>query len=396
MADLLISPKYAKFFLKNLNTRHVLLQGSRRSAKSYSIFKFIALRSLGTTPLHTIICTASFPATTLAIADWQDATGFIVAGSAVLGMHVKFPNGSLVQFRSFDTPTKAQGSHCDIAVIEEALNIPENILSVFLLGVRKQAYFVYNPTRAGVLDHYILEDKSNYLKTTFKDNPFLGPEQLEEFEKIRQRAESPTASIIDIYNKRVYYDGEFTDMSGKVFTMVYTCEDEAYDKLPAVETVGLDFGFRDSKDASCAVGAKIHDGCLYLKQYVNSTHLTNNKELAFALADCGFNCYTYMCGDYGGLGKSKIEALASAGNYEWQEEQICRGFNIVSVKKGRIVDGLNTMLQYNKIIVTASSKDLRAEMDRYELGPEGTEVSKHQNLVDAARYATLMQKQIFV
>lgn len=385
MTDLLISPKYAKFFLKNLNTRHVLLQGSRRSAKSYSIFKFIALRSLGTTPLHTIICTASFPATTLTIADWQDATGFIVAGSAVLGMHVKFPNGSLVQFRSFDTPTKAQGSHCDIAVIEEALNIQENILSVFLLGVRKQAYFVYNPTRAGVLDHYILEDKSNYLKTTFKDNPFLGTEQLEEFEKIRQRADSPTASIIDIYNKRVYYDGEFTDMGGKVFPLVYSCTDDEFSKIPCPPIYGFDAGLVDSGDQSALVAIKVYEGCLYMKELIYSKNLANNKALAFAFYEAGLDCYDTVYCDYGGMAKEKIKSLASAGNGVWTESEICRGFNCVSARKGRIIDGLNKMLQY-KLVATESSVNLRSEMDKYELTGDGHSKGL-DHAIDAVRYA---------
>ena len=45
------------------------------------------------------------------------------------------------------------------------------------------------------------------------------------------------------------------------------------------------------------------------------------------------------------------------------------------------------MLQFEKIFVTDTSYHLRDEMDRYELDAEGKEASKHQNCVDAARYA---------
>ena len=387
MTDLNIGPKYARFFLKNLKTRHVLLCGSRRSGKSYSIFKWMTLRSLGTEPIHTIICTSSFPSTTLAIADFQDATGLTVVGSAVHGMHVSLPNGSLIQFKSFDDPTKAQGTHCDYLIAEEALNIPEQILNVVLLGVRKQAYFVFNPTRSGIIDKYILKDKSNYLVTTFKDNPYLGESQIEEFELMKQKALSPTASPIDIYNYKVYYCGEFQSMAGKVFTQVYTVTDDEYLNIPAGELKAMDFGFVNSKDATCLVGVKIYNNCLYVKEYFYSSQLANNKELAFTLHDYHISEYEPIVADYGGMGAEKIKILASAKYGEWTEPEICNGFNIVNAKKARIIDSLNKVLNYDKIYVTESSNDLRDEFDRYEINAEGKEVSKHENCISAMRYA---------
>ena len=170
MVDLQIGKKYLRFFLKNLKTRHVVLIGGRRSAKSFSVYKFLTLRAMGKDPLHIMVVAASFPATQLAIKDFQQATGLEVEGSTLMGMHCKLPNGSVIQFKSYDVGTKAQGDSCDIMVCEEALNIPEQVLNVALLGVRRQTYFIMNPTRGGFIDKYILPDKSNLLKTTFKDN----------------------------------------------------------------------------------------------------------------------------------------------------------------------------------------------------------------------------------
>jgi phage terminase large subunit len=389
-----IIPIYAKFFVKNINSRHLVLQGSRRSAKSVSVYQWMTLRLLSERKECCVIC-ASYPAAMLAVKDFQLATGLVVSGNAIYGTCYMFPNGSVISFKGIDDPTKAQGTSCDYAIIEEALNLDEQIFSVFSMSVREQIFFIYNPTKTSWVDKYIKEDKSNYLKTTWKDNPYLGPEQIEEFENIRKRAESPTASILDIYNKKVYYDGDFSEMGGKVFPAIFTCTDEEYDSLSAIECSGIDFGFVDGADATCVVGAKVFQNCLYLKQYINSRGLSKDKDLAFALADKGFNCYSYLTADHGGVGKTRITALCTAGNYEWEEEPICKGFNITPIRKGRVVDGLTRMLNYDKIIVTASSKDLRSEMGNYELGPEGEERSKHQNLVDAARYATLMQQQIF-
>lgn len=395
MINLNIPNKYARFFLRNLKTRHVLLQGSRRSGKSFACYKWLTLLAHDKVPTFNYIICASHPALTLSVKDFTQATGIETEGSALYGTHVKLSNGSIIAWRSFDDPTKPQGTSCVRAIVEEALNIPEDVITTFLMGVEKQVYFIYNPTRTSYLEKYVLPDGSNKLLTTFKDNPYLGEAQLEEFELIRQRGTSPTASVLERYAYQVYYKGEFSNAGGKCFPLIYNCEDEEYDNLPEVECFAIDFGYVDSKDATCVVGSKIHDGCLYLKQYLNDKYLSNNKDLALKLAEIGLDCYSYICADMAGLGKERMKALCSAGKGEWTEPVIRDGFNIVNAKKGAITDGLNRMLQYEKIIVTNGSTDLRLEMDRYEINPDGKEMSKHQNLVDAARYSTRMHEQIY-
>lgn len=387
MIDLNIGPKYARFFLKNLKTRHVVLIGGRRSGKSFSVYKFLALRASGKDPLHIMVVAASFPATQLAIKDFQSATGLTVEGSTLLGMHCKLPNGSIFQFKSYDVGTKAQGDSCDIMVCEEALNIDEQVLNVALLGVRKQTYFVMNPTKGGFIDKYIQEDKSNLLVTTFKDNPYLGEAQIEEFEMMKKKAQSPTASVLDMYNYKVYYCGEFSDMAGKVFNVVYTIDNDEYDEIPVGELKAMDFGFVDSKDCTTLVGVKIYNNSLYVKEYFTSNQLANNKDLAYTLYNWNISPYEPIVADYGGMGLEKIKVLASANRGEWTEPEICQGFNIVSTKKSRVVDSLNKILNYEAIYVTRQSTTLRAEMDRYELTPEGKEASKHENCISAMRYA---------
>lgn len=389
MVDLQIGKKYLRFFLKNLKTRHVVLIGGRRSAKSFSVYKFLTLRAMGKDPLHIMVVAASFPATQLAIKDFQQATGLEVEGSTLMGMHCKLPNGSIIQFKSYDVGTKAQGDSCDIMVCEEALNIPEQVLNVALLGVRRQTYFIMNPTRGGFIDKYILPDKSNMLQTTFKDNPFLGEALIEEFELMKEKALSPTASILDQYNYRVYYLGEFSDMAGKVFNIVYSVTDEDYDTIPAPELKAMDFGFVNSKDNTTLVGVKLYNNCIYAREYFTSNQLANNKDLAWTLRDLHISAYEPIVCDYGGMGAEKIKVLASANYGEWSEPELREGFNCVNAKKLRVVDSLNKILNYDKIFVTNTSTTLRSEMDKYELKADGTEASKHENCISAMRYAVI-------
>lgn len=322
------------------------------------------------------------------IQDLQDCLGLIVTGSKTYGDHCILPNGSLWQMRNFDDFSKCVGQKCDYLFLNEAVNLDEQSFGTLIQGVRRAIILNYNPTRKCWVDKYIKEDKSNLLITTWKDNPYLTPEQIAEFEAIKTRAQSPTATVFDKYSYEVFYKGVFTNMSGKVFGSVYTCTDEEFDRIPVPPSYGLDFGLVDSKDKTCLIAAKVYEGCLYGKEIIYSSHLSNNKDLAFRMAEQGLDCYDQIFGDYGGLGKERMKALCSAGDYEWTEPEICRGFNILNAKKGRIIDGLNKMLQYDKIVLTESSENLRLEMDRYEITDEGKGKGQ-DHAVDAFRYATV-------
>ena len=385
-----IGKKYLRHFVNNNGVRWILLQGGRRSGKSFAIHKW--LHFLASAKRQTVgIVAASFPALQLCIGDFQRATGLTVVGNAVYGHCCQLSNGSVFVFRAFDDPTKVQGTTFDTLYVEEALNVPQQVVSVLSMSVTGSIYAAYNPTKKSYLDEYVLPDKSNLLVTTFKDNPYLTDAQREEFENIRVRAMKPTASLLDKYNYKVYYLGEFGELSGKVFKFVHTCTDEEYDKIPASEIYGLDFGFTVSEqsDATALVGCKIHDNCVYYKQYIYSSELAVNRDLALRMADVGLDVYSPIVADYGGLGATRIRALVSAENGTWTDPQICSGFSVQNAVKGKIIDGLNTMNQFDKIYVTESSYEMRDEFDNYELNAEGKPKSGSvDHAIDACRYAT--------
>lgn len=386
--ELGISKKYLKFFIKNIDSRYIVIQGSRRSAKSFSIYKFLYFLSSGIDREVVLVVCDSYPALQNAIQDFQIACNATVENNQILGYHYRLPNGSLFQFKSFDEFTKAQGTSCSILFCEEALRIKEDIITTLSMSCTKQIYFAYNPTKKSFLDKYIKKDKSNFLHTTYLDNKWLTPEQISEFEGIRDRALSPTASVLDRYAYKVYVLGEFSSMAGKVFKEIWNMTDEEYDSIRATEIYGLDFGFVDNNDRTVLVGAKIFNNNLYLKEYIFSQTLAKDKDLAWAMVDIGITPYDNIFADYGGMGKSRITNLITSNSGEWAESPINKGFNISNAVKGRVIDGIQKMQQFERIYITDSSVNMREEFDKYELNEEGKEVSKHQNSVDAARYAT--------
>lgn len=385
-----ISKVYLRHFVNNNKSRWVILQGSRRSGKSWAVLRWLWFLASGEPKIVGVIC-ASFPALQNCISDFQRATGLQVTGSAVFGYSCQLTNGSKFLFRSFDDPTKAQGTTYNIVYLEEVLNIPEEIVRVISMSVTDQIFASYNPTKSSYLDAYILPDKSNYLKTTYKDNPYLTPEQVQEFEDIKKRALLPTASLFDIYAAKVYCEGDFASMSGRVFKLIYTCTDDEYKAVPASELYSLDFGFTENEqsDATAMVGCKIYNNCVYYKEYIYSTQLASNKALALRMADLGLDVYSPIVADYGGMGSSRIRELVTAGDYTWTEAGICNGFSVQNCQKMKVLDGLQKMNQFEKIYVTDTSYNLHKEMDNYELNHEGKPVkSCADHAIDAARYAT--------
>lgn len=382
-----IGKRYLRFFVDNVGSRHLVVQGGRRSAKSFSVYKWVRFLASGK-PKRVLVVTATYPALQLAIDDFQRATGLNVGGNVLLGYSCQMPQGSLWQFKSFDSYTKAQGTTADICILEEALNIDETIVSTLMMSVTEQVYFVFNPTRTSYIDKYILPDKSNYLKTTYLDNPFLTESQIGEFEAMKKRAASPTASILEIYQWKVYGEGDFSSMSGKVFPIIYTCTDEEYDRVSSKELKGLDFGIVESRDQTALCGGKVHNNCLYLREYIyDNMECQKDINLARRMRDLGITEYEPICCDYAGIGKQRIRNLVTACDGEWTEEGISHGFYCYNAEKGKILDGLQRMTNFDKIIVTEKSVNLREELANYELKDDGKPVEKYANhLVDAARY----------
>lgn len=381
-----VPPVYARFFVENVDTRHVLLQGSRRSGKTWAVFRWLAFLASGTKPIDVMVVCATFPALQSSIQDFTEATGFQVEGSQLYGFNAKV-GLSMFRFKAFDSASKAQGTHCTHLFINEALNIDESIITTLTMGASKQIFADFNPTRKQAwLDSWILKDRSNILRTTYKDNTYLPPEQVAEFERLTERGTAPNASILDQFVYKTYVLGEFGDLAGKVFMNVTECTSDFYHSLMEPEIYGMDFGFVDGKDITALVGCKVHDGVLYARQIIYSNALTSDRDLAITMRDKGMTPYDTIAADYGGMGRTRMNNLITAGNGEWTEDGINKGFSVCNAVKGSVIDGIHNMLQYKEICVTEESVELHKELDNYELDNNGKPKGL-DHITDATRYA---------
>lgn len=370
-----IPQKYLEFFIRNFDERFLILQGGRRSGKTYSTFQFLYLLCSGTERFHIQVATPTYSLLQATIQDFRDCIGLPVQGSKLLGDYAQTPNGSIFEFISYDKPEKAVGRKCDYLFLNESIFLPESVFITLIQGVRNGIILNYNPVASAWSDKYIAEDRHNFLKTTWKDNPYLTDYQKEEFENLKKRALSPTATILDQFYYKTYYLGDFTEVGGKVFTQIFTCTDEEFDKIDSYPSYGMDFGLVNGGDQTALVCVKIKDNCLYAKQLIYSNNLAKDEDLAKELTRVGITLTDCIPSDFGGMGKSRIMNLRDT-----------YGFDIKNCRKNRIIDDLQQILQFDKIVVTENSVDLRKEMENYELSAEG-KPKGDDHAIDSLRYA---------
>lgn len=368
------SMTYQQFFYDNRESRHVLLQGGRRSGKTQATIRHLLRLTEATEGVQKIMVVCyQYPQLQKTIEDWQSITGQAVKADKAE------TRGAEWQFCNFDDYTKAQGSQCDYLFINEAVNLPEDIADVLVLGTRMQCFYNYNPTKSSWVQKLIAPEHTNLLCTTFKDNEYLPAEQVAEFEKIRERALKPNSSMHDRYMYEVYYKGNFATMVGQVFGCLERCTADEYENIPAKELYGLDFGFATDGDPTVLVGVKVYEHKAYCRQYIYQQGIVKMSDLAARMTKAGFNRHCRIFGDYGGQGRGRMDEL------------IRMGWSIHNAIKTERIDGLSQLLSLDAIVLCDGGDEMRAEFEGLELKPptatgrQDTKGADHA--IDAVRYA---------
>lgn len=383
-----IGKRYLKFFVDNIDSRYVISIGGRRSGKSFATAKWLRFLASGK-PIKILVIAATFPAIQLVIEDFQRATGLTVTGSMIYGYSCKLKNGSLFQFRAFPESQRVQGTTADICWFEEFLNIPEEVIRVATMSCTGQMYFTANPTRKSkLLDDYVNKDGSNYLKTTYKDNPYLTPEQVKEFDDIKLRSQQPNATMYDIFCAKVYCDGEFGDLVGRCFEKLEYCTYNDYWEIPSEEVVFMDLAFGGA-DKTAICGFKLYNKKLYIHTYQYKQGTINAKELAWDLIDCGFNSHTTIFADYGGVGRQILDSLITAQQNDeiWTEPELCKGFSIANVLKGKVLESIMALMALDAIVIDDSTAFTREEFESATLDENHRMKGENDHTIACARYA---------
>lgn len=390
----MIGDRYKDFLKQTINERHVFMQGGRRSGKTWTTFQWLQTLCGLLCDQEIIVLTYQHPQLQNTMKDFKRCTGYTISYSDQDGYNAITKGNVKWRFVHCDDKTKAQGTDCDYLFVNEAVNFPseKEILETFSQGVRKQIFYNFNPTKSWSYMTTRANDV-NTICTTWKDNADnLTPEQIAEFEAIKERAQRTGATLRDQYQYQVYYCGNFANMVGSVFGQVETCTLAEYRSIQAQEALGMDFGFATDGDPTTLEGVKIYNNKIYVHQYIYEKGLTSDEELARRLVALGINRYTQIFADYGGMGRGRMDTLITANNGKWTGD-IASGFCFANAIKTTIMDGLSQMLSLDGIVITEGSELTRREFEGYQLDENGKPHGDDHG-IDSCRYAFTYLKRI--
>ena len=352
--------------------RYISVPGGARSSKTFSILELLLY--IATTYDKagnvTSVVSETFPHLKRgAIRDFQNIIGESWQDDAWSKSEsiYKLPNGALIEFFSADAVGKVHGPQRKRLFINEVQNINYETFRQLAIRTEELIIFDYNPTHTFWANE-IVEHRDDCIRvhSTYKDNPFLSPEQVREIESNKN----------DKNWWRVYGLGLVGQLEGLIFP-----DFEQIDELPAegVETFGQDYGF--TNDPSVMIHTKIdtkHKALYFDELYYRKGML--NADMAREMESAGVpKRGTPIFGDC-----AEPKTIAELCTY---------GYNVQPCYKAtRKAEQLQEMRGW-KIYVTKRSLNLIRELRGYvwQTDKDGKQLNEpigvNDHTLDAARYS---------
>lgn len=380
------------------NKRYVILEGSTRSSKTWSIAQALLL-FLYNNPNKVVVCfrkeeknhTTTTIETVNAVLATLKQTGLKIRYSWNKQEKIfRFSNGSVLRFVGTLDPGKLHGAECDIAWLNEVMEIGYDAYKQISQRCKHQIVFDFNPS---LNQHWLFSkimtqtDKVAYRHSTFEDNPFLTDGQRAE---IYQYDPSDPVNIetgtANQWHWDVYGLGRRGRVEGVIFPKWSVAESMPPDEVCLRHGGGMDFGFHP--DPATLIECRLHQDTLYLKEKMYEPELLVTKNQA----DPSAPSIQLRLEEMGWSKERKIYA-DSAQPGSIQDLRIS-GYNMQSAIKGKdsIVFGINIVNQF-RIKVDANSMNLQMELEQYcwKKGPTGEfimgkPIDKFNHLLDPLRY----------
>lgn len=357
------------------NKRIVVEQGGTRSGKTYNILIWILLYYIARNTKKTItICRKTYPALRAsAMRDFIEIAQNI--GWYSEDAHNKSNSeitikGNLIEFISMDHPQKIRGRKRDLLFCNEANELTLEDWRQLILRTTDRVIIDYNPAEEfhWIYDHVLPRDDCEFHVTTYKNNPFLDENVVQEIERLKQ---------VDENYWRVYGLGERGQSRSLVFGH------NTIDNIPEEATLkayGMDFGY--TNDPTTLIAMYLHRDTIYLDELIYKTGMTN-QDISNSLRGLAIDSRDLIWAD-----SSEPKSI----------EEIHRmGFNVRPVVKGAdsINMGIDILRRY-QIVLTSRSLNLIKEFRNYKYieDKNGKVLNKpidaFNHGIDAARYAAMM------
>ena len=343
-------------------------QGSTRSGKTYSIAQLLALYIPHKEKVSISIVSPSLPhlkrgARRDVLEILEKAELYSDDAFNKTDNIYNFPNGSYIEFFGAEDAGKVRGPGRDILYINEANLLSQSIYQQLAFRTRKTIFLDFNPVDESSWVYDVADKDGNLLiHSTYKDNPFLPREQVNEIESLKEA---------DANLWKVYGLGE----RGTSQEIIYTHWKQGEFPEGCEVVYGLDFGY-SVPTALVKVGFK--EGKTYVEEMIYQTKLTTN-DLAERLKDLGLSSY--------------VEIFCDNAEPKTIEELTRAGFNAKPAAKD-VYAGIQKV-KSQPLIISPSSVNLIKEIRsyRWKVDKDG---KIHQNeepvkmwdhLCDAMRYA---------
>ena len=274
--------------------------------------------------------------------------------------------GNLIEFISLDQPVKVRGRKRHLLFINEANELFWEDWQQLLFRTSDKIILDYNPSEEyhWIYDKIIPREDAKFLKTTYKDNPFLEQSLIDEIERLK---------YTDEQYWQIYGLGEKGISKATIFNYV-ECNQVPFEA--EVVSFGMDFGF--TNDPTALVKVSKLDNNLYIEELLYRTMMTT--------------------GDIHNFLKGKVNRepiYADSSEPRIIEELRRMGWSIRASLKGR--DSVNAgidLLKRFKIHIHKDSTNAIQEFRNYKWLEDKTgkltnkPEDKNNHITDAVRYAT--------
>lgn len=357
----------------NSGTRYIVNKGSTRSSKTYSTLQLLlTLAENSAIPLVISVVSESMPHLKKGcIRDFKDilqrkekwASASWNATDKIYRI-----NNSMIEFFSADNPSKVHGPSRDILYVNECINIDYETYRQLAIRTTRSIFLDCNPCYEFWLDEKVLvQSDAVLIHSTYKDNEFLSPAQVNEIESNRG----------DKDWWQVYGEG-LTGLRQGVIVQnwdIVTHMPDFYKK----RWIGMDFGF--TNDPSAIVDIRLADGELWIDELLYAKGY-DNMMIADHLKNSGI--------------PSHIDIIADSAEPKSIKEISTRGWRVESAQKGKdsIVTGISILNRYKKHI-TKNSTNIINEYRNYHWqkdnfgNPTNVPVDRYNHSIDAQRYVCL-------
>jgi phage terminase large subunit len=241
------------------------MQGGTRSGKTYNILIWYIIKLLNERDKVLSIVRQSLPSIRGTVMrdfiDILDRMGLYKEENHNKTENVYMLGTNIIEFVSIDSPQKIRGRTRNYCFINEGNELSYDGWLQLVMRTKEKVVIDYNPsdTTSWIYDHVIPRNDADFHITTYRDNPFLDKDIVDEIERLQQADENYW---------RVYGLGQ----RGVSQNMIYT-HWKPISIIPHAHKYcyGLDFGFRNE---TALVKVLVRDGACYVQEMLYERGLT--------------------------------------------------------------------------------------------------------------------------